>query len=46
MRGHADAETLAAFREQILPPRQAREMAAHLAQCAQCTRLDTQLAGL
>jgi hypothetical protein len=46
VRGHVSAETLAAFREELLPRRKARRVAAHLARCAQCAGLDAQLAGL
>jgi len=44
--GHVDSETLAAFREELLPRRKARQVAAHLAHCAQCAGLDAQLADL
>ena len=46
MREHVDSETLAAFREELLPRRKARRVAAHLAHCAQCAGLDAQLADL
>ena len=46
MRGHVDSETLAAFREELLPRRKAKRVAAHLAHCAQCAGLDAQLADL
>ena len=46
MRGHVDSETLAAFREELLPRRKARQVTVHLAHCAQCARLDAQLADL
>ena len=46
MSGHVDSETLAAFREELLPRRKARQVAAHLAHCAQCAGLDAQLADL
>ena len=46
MRGHADAEALAAYREGLLSRRKARQVAAHLAHCAQCAGLDAQLAEL
>jgi hypothetical protein len=41
-----DPETLAAFREGLLPRRKAARVAKHLARCTQCTGLDAQLAGL
>jgi hypothetical protein len=46
VRGHVDSETLAAFREGLLPRRKAGRVAAHLARCAQCAGLDAQLAEL
>ncbi len=46
MSGHVSTETLATFREELLPRRKARRVAAHLARCAQCAGLDAQLAGL
>jgi hypothetical protein len=46
VRGHVDPETLAAFREELLPRRKAGQVAAHLAECPQCAGLDAQLAGL
>jgi hypothetical protein len=46
VRGHVDSETLAAYREGLLSRRKARQVAAHLAHCAQCAGLDAQLAGL
>jgi hypothetical protein len=46
VRGHVDSETLAAFREELLPRRKARQVAAHLAHCARCAGLDAQLADL
>ena len=44
MREHADAETLAAFREELLPRRKAARVSAHLAACSRCAELDAQLA--
>lgn len=44
MRGHADAETLAAFREDLLSSRKAGRVSAHLAGCPRCAALDAQLA--
>lgn len=44
MRGHADAETLAAFREDLLSRRKAGRVSAHLAACPRCAALDAQLA--
>lgn len=46
MRGHVDSETLAAFREELLPRRKAGQVAAHLAHCERCAGLDAQLADL
>jgi hypothetical protein len=46
VRGHVDSETLAAFREELLPRRKAGQVAAHLAHCEQCAGLDAQLADL
>jgi len=46
VRGHVDSETLAAFREELLPRRKARQVTAHLAHCEQCAGLDAQLADL
>ncbi len=44
MRGHADAETLAAFREELLSRRKAAQVSAHLAACPRCAALSAQLA--
>ncbi len=44
MRGHADAATLAAFREELLSHRKAARVSAHLAACPRCAALDAQLA--
>jgi hypothetical protein len=44
VRGHADAETLAAFREELLSRRKAARVSAHLAACSRCAGLDAQLA--
>ena len=44
MRGHADAATLAAFREELLSARKAAQVSAHLAACPRCTALEAQLA--
>jgi len=43
VREHADAETLAAFREELLPRRKAARVSAHLAACSRCAELDAQL---
>ena len=43
MRGHADAETLAAFREELLSRRKAARVSAHLAACSRCAALDARL---
>jgi hypothetical protein len=44
VRGHVSAETLAAFREDLLPRRKAARVSAHLAACPRCAGLDAQLA--
>jgi hypothetical protein len=44
VRGHADAETLAALREELLSRRKAGRVSAHLAACPRCAALDAQLA--
>ena len=44
MSRHADAETLAAFREELLSRRKAAQVSAHLAVCPRCAGLDAQLA--
>jgi hypothetical protein len=44
VRGHADAATLAAFREELLSARKAAQVSAHLAACSRCTALEAQLA--
>jgi hypothetical protein len=44
VRGHADAATLAAFREELLSHRKAAQVSAHLAACPRCAALDAQLA--
>ena len=44
MRGHADAATLAAFREELLSGRKATQVSAHLAACPRCAALEAQLA--
>jgi hypothetical protein len=46
VRGHADAETLAAFRAELLSRRKAARVSAHLAACPRCAALDAQLAGV
>jgi len=43
VRRHADAETLAAFREELLSRRKAARVSAHLAVCSRCAGLDAQL---
>ena len=43
MRAHADAETLTAFREELLSRRKAARMSAHLAACSHCAGLDAEL---
>jgi hypothetical protein len=44
VRGHADAATLAAFREELLSARKAAQVSAHLAACPRCAALEAQLA--
>jgi anti-sigma factor RsiW len=44
VRGHADAATLAAFREELLSQRKTAQVSAHLAACPRCAALDAQLA--
>jgi hypothetical protein len=46
MRGHPDGETIAAFREDLLPARKAARIAAHLAECPRCAEVDAQLAAV
>ena len=46
MRGHPDDETIAAFREGLLPARRAARIAAHLAECPRCAEVDAQLAAV
>jgi hypothetical protein len=46
MRGHPDSETIAAFREDLLPARRAARIAAHLAECPRCAEVDAQLAAV
>ena len=46
MRGHVDPETIADFREGVLPGRKAARVAAHLSACAQCADADAQLAAV
>jgi hypothetical protein len=44
VRGHADAATLAAFREELLSARKAAQVSEHLAACPRCAALEAQLA--
>jgi hypothetical protein len=44
VRGHADAATVAAFREELLSARKAAQVSAHLAACPRCAALEAQLA--
>jgi hypothetical protein len=44
VRGHADAATLAAFREELLSARKVAQVSAHLAACPRCAALEAQLA--
>jgi hypothetical protein len=46
MSGHPDDETIAAFREDLLPARRAGRIAAHLAECPRCAEVDAQLAAV
>jgi hypothetical protein len=46
MRGHPGDETIAAFREDLLPTRRAARIASHLAECPRCAEVDAQLAAV
>src|SRR5215831_19025619 len=46
MRGHPGSETIAAFREDLLPARKAARIAAHLRECPRCAEVDAQLAAV
>ena len=46
MSGHPDGETIAAFRDDLLPARKAARIAAHLAECPRCAEIDAQLAAV
>lgn len=46
MRGHPGSETIAAFREDLLPARKAARIAAHLRECPRCAEIDAQLAAV
>ena len=46
MRGHVDAEQLAAFREGQVPARKAARITAHLSSCPRCAEVDAQLAAV
>jgi len=46
MRDHPDGETIAAFREDLLPARKAARIATHLAECPRCAEVDAQLAAV
>jgi hypothetical protein len=46
VRGHADAQQLAEFREGLLPARKAAKIAAHLSSCPRCAEVDAQLAAV
>jgi hypothetical protein len=46
VKGHLDAETVAVFREDLLPGRKAAQVAAHLAACEQCAEIDARLAAV
>jgi len=43
---HVDEQTLAAFREGLLPARKAARITAHLATCPRCAEIDAQLAAV
>jgi hypothetical protein len=43
---HVDEQTLAAFREDLLPARKAARITAHLATCQRCAEVDAQLAAV
>jgi len=43
---HVDEQTLAAFREGLLPARKATKITAHLATCQRCAEVDAQLAAV
>jgi Putative zinc-finger len=43
---HVDEQTLAAFREGLLPARKAARITAHLATCPRCAEVDAQLAAV
>jgi hypothetical protein len=44
--GHVDSETIAAFRENLLPADQAASVAAHLSGCPQCAEISAQFAAV
>ena len=46
MRGHPGSETIAAFREDLLPTWKAARIAAHLRECPRCAEIDAQLAAV
>ena len=46
MSRHVDEQTLAAFREGLLPARKAARVTAHLATCERCAEVDVQLAAV
>ena len=46
MRGHPGDESIAAFREDLLPARKAARIAAHLRECQRCAEIDAQLAAV
>ena len=46
MSRHVDEQTLAAFREDLLPGRKAARITAHLATCPRCAEVDAQLAAV
>ena len=46
MSRHVDEQTLAAFREGLLPARKATRITAHLATCQRCAEVDAQLAAV
>src|SRR5215831_19496173 len=46
MRGHPGSETIAEFRDDLLPARKAARVAAHLAECPRCAEVDAKLAAV
>jgi hypothetical protein len=46
VRGHPGSETIAAFRDDLLPARKAARIAVHLRECPRCAEVDAQLAAV